>query len=104
MAEPREPWNIRPARKRAAVSASLKAEVETKAKALIEKVLKPRHRQQRVGVVVAHERLVDLLAPNDACARVACSSRHQSYEFVDLSLDLRVQHSRTLAGLSYLLA
>ena len=43
MAEPREPWNIRPARKPASVTASLKAEVETKAKDLIEKVLKPRY-------------------------------------------------------------
>ena len=43
MAKPREPWNIRPAKKRAAVSASLKTEVETKAQDLIEKVLKPRH-------------------------------------------------------------
>ncbi len=39
----REPWNIRAARKRAAVSAALKAEVETKAKELIENVLKPRY-------------------------------------------------------------
>ncbi len=45
MAKPREPWNIRPAKKRAAVTASLKAEVETKAKALIDKVLKPKHVQ-----------------------------------------------------------
>ncbi|HVA45144.1 MAG TPA: hypothetical protein VNH11_02055 [Pirellulales bacterium] len=43
MARPREPWNIRPAKKRAAVSASMKAEVETKAGNLIEKVLKPKH-------------------------------------------------------------
>jgi hypothetical protein len=43
MAEPREPWNIRPAKKRATVTASLKNEVETKAKELIETVLKPRH-------------------------------------------------------------
>ncbi len=43
MATPRDPWNIRPARKRAAVPAALKAEVEAKAKALIETVLKPRH-------------------------------------------------------------
>ena len=28
MADPREPWNIRPAKKRASVSASIKAEVE----------------------------------------------------------------------------
>ena len=32
MAKPREPWNIRPAKKRASVTASIKAEVETKAK------------------------------------------------------------------------
>src|ERR1035438_9122542 len=43
MAEPREPWNIRPAKKRAAVTASLKTEVETKARDLIENVLKPKH-------------------------------------------------------------
>ena len=43
MAKPREPWNIRPAKKRASVTASLKAEVETKAKELIENVLKPKH-------------------------------------------------------------
>jgi hypothetical protein len=43
MAKPREPWNIRPAKKSVSVSASLKAEVETKAKALIEKVLKPKY-------------------------------------------------------------
>jgi hypothetical protein len=29
MAKPREPWNIRPAKKRASVTASIKAEVET---------------------------------------------------------------------------
>ena len=43
MAIAREPWNIRPAKKRAAVTASLKAEVETKARDLIENVLKPKH-------------------------------------------------------------
>ena len=43
MAKPREPWNIRPAKKRAAVTASLKIEVETKARELIENVLKPKH-------------------------------------------------------------
>ena len=43
MAEPREPWNIRPARKRASVTASIKAEVETKARDLIENVLKPKY-------------------------------------------------------------
>ena len=43
MAKPREPWNIRPAKKRASVTASLKTEVETKAKDLIENVLKPKH-------------------------------------------------------------
>jgi hypothetical protein len=43
MAKPREPWNIRPARKRAAVTKSLKTEVETKARELIESVLKPRY-------------------------------------------------------------
>ncbi len=43
MANPREPWNIRPAKKRASVTASLKTEVETKAKELIETVLKPKY-------------------------------------------------------------
>ena len=43
MAKPREPWNIRPAKKRASVPASLKTEVETKAQDLIENVLKPRY-------------------------------------------------------------
>jgi hypothetical protein len=43
MAKRREPWNIRPAKKRATVTDSLKAEVETKAKDLIDNVLKPKH-------------------------------------------------------------
>ena len=43
MAKPREPWNIRPAKKKAPVTASVKTEVETKAKDLIENVLKPKH-------------------------------------------------------------
>ena len=43
MAKPREPWNIRPTKKRASVTASLKTEVETKAKQLIDNVLKPKH-------------------------------------------------------------
>ncbi len=43
MGTPREPWNIRPARKRAAVPAALKTEVAAKAKELIETVLKPKH-------------------------------------------------------------
>jgi hypothetical protein len=43
MAQPREPWNIRPAKKKATVTAAIKTEVETKAKDLIENVLKPRH-------------------------------------------------------------
>jgi hypothetical protein len=43
MAKPREPWNIRPAKKRASVTEFLKTEVETKARELIETVLKPRH-------------------------------------------------------------
>jgi hypothetical protein len=43
MAKPREPWNIRPAKKSVPVSASIKAEVETKARALIENVLKPKY-------------------------------------------------------------
>ena len=43
MAAPREPWNIRPTKKRASVSDSIKAEVERKAKDLIDNVLKPKH-------------------------------------------------------------
>jgi hypothetical protein len=43
MARPREPWNIRPAKKSAPVTAALKAEVEARAKDLIEKVLKPKY-------------------------------------------------------------
>ena len=43
MAKPREPWNIRPAKKKVSVTASIKAEVETKAKDLIDNVLKPKH-------------------------------------------------------------
>lgn len=43
MSTPREAWNIRPAKKRVSVTASIKAEVETKAKALIETVLKAKH-------------------------------------------------------------
>ena len=43
MAKPREPWNIRPAKKRPSVTASIKVEVETKAKDLIDNVLKPKH-------------------------------------------------------------
>src|SRR4051794_3456606 len=45
MATPREPWNIRPAKKLASVTASLKTEVETKARDLIENVLKPKYVQ-----------------------------------------------------------
>ncbi len=43
MAKAREPWNIRPAKKRAPVTTSVKTEVETKAKDLIANVLKPRY-------------------------------------------------------------
>ena len=43
MAKPREPRNIRPAKKRAPVIASIKAEVETKAKDLIDNVLRHKH-------------------------------------------------------------
>jgi len=43
MAKPREPWNIRPVRKKATVTASLKAVVETKARELIENILKPKY-------------------------------------------------------------
>jgi hypothetical protein len=45
MAKPREPWNIRPAKKRVSLTAFLKTEVETKAKDLIENVLKPKYVQ-----------------------------------------------------------
>ncbi len=43
MAKPREPWNIRQTKKRSSVTASAKTEVETKAKDLIDNVLKPKH-------------------------------------------------------------
>ena len=43
MAKARNPWNISPAKKRASVSVSMKAEVEAKARDLIENVLKPKH-------------------------------------------------------------
>jgi hypothetical protein len=43
MAKPREPWNIRPAKKGSSLNASIKAEVEAKAKDLIDNVLKPKH-------------------------------------------------------------
>ncbi len=43
MAKPREPWNICPARKPASMTASIKAEVEAKARDLIVNVLKPRY-------------------------------------------------------------
>ncbi len=43
MARPRDPWNIRPAKKTASVAASIKAEVEAKARDLIENELRPKH-------------------------------------------------------------
>jgi hypothetical protein len=43
MARPREPWNIRPAKKTVSVSALIKAQVEAKAKDLIDNVLKPKN-------------------------------------------------------------
>jgi hypothetical protein len=43
MAKPRERWNIRQTKKRSSVTASAKTEVETKAKDLIDNVLKPKH-------------------------------------------------------------
>ena len=43
MAKPRQSWDTRPAKKRSSVTASIKASVETKAKDLIDKVLKPKH-------------------------------------------------------------
>ena len=42
MAKPREPWDIRPAKKPVKLTASMKAEIETKAKDFIEKILKPK--------------------------------------------------------------
>jgi hypothetical protein len=43
MARPREPWNMRPAKRRAPVPASLRTEVETKAMDLIQNVLRARY-------------------------------------------------------------
>jgi hypothetical protein len=43
MAKRRQPWNIRPAKKIASVSPSLKTEVEKKARELIDDVLKPKY-------------------------------------------------------------
>jgi hypothetical protein len=43
MIKAREPWNIGPTKKRSSVTASIKAEVETKAKDLIDNVLKPKY-------------------------------------------------------------
>ena len=43
MGKPREPWNIRPAKKRTTVTDSIKTEVEAKANDLIRNVLKPKH-------------------------------------------------------------
>jgi hypothetical protein len=43
MARPRKPWHIRPAKKKASATASIKAEVEAKARALIENALKPKY-------------------------------------------------------------
>ncbi|TWU39284.1 DUF3024 domain-containing protein [Novipirellula artificiosorum] len=43
MSKPREPWNIRPAKKKVVIPASIKSQVEAEAKDLIENVLKPKH-------------------------------------------------------------
>ena len=43
MAKPREAWEIRPATKRTPLTASVKADVESKARDLIENALKPKH-------------------------------------------------------------
>ena len=43
MTNARKPWDMRPATKSLAVTASIKAEVEAKAKELIESVLKPKY-------------------------------------------------------------
>lgn len=40
---PRQPWEIRPAKTRVVVTASMKALVETKARDSIERVMKPKH-------------------------------------------------------------
>jgi hypothetical protein len=45
MPAPREPWKIRPAKKSPSVTALIKAEVEAKARDLIDNVLKPKHVQ-----------------------------------------------------------
>jgi hypothetical protein len=45
MTRAREPWNIRPARKPTALSDSIKREVQSKAKKLIDEVLKPKYVQ-----------------------------------------------------------
>jgi hypothetical protein len=45
MAKKRNPWDIRPQRTKTTSPASLKAEVQAKANALIEDVLKPKHGQ-----------------------------------------------------------
>lgn len=43
MPKPREPWDIRPAKKPVKLTATMKAEIETTAKGFIEKILKPKH-------------------------------------------------------------
>ncbi len=43
MTRPRQPWDIRPSKRKISVTPSFKAEVETKAQALIDNVLKPKH-------------------------------------------------------------
>ncbi len=43
MAKPRKPWNTRPPKRSTSLTASIKANVETEAKALIDHVLKPKY-------------------------------------------------------------
>ncbi len=43
MAKPREPWKIGSAKRSTSIPESIKAEVETKARHLIENVLRPKH-------------------------------------------------------------
>ena len=43
MAKPRKPWNNRPPKSGTALTASIKANVETEAKALIDHVLRPKY-------------------------------------------------------------
>ena len=68
MAKKRNPWDIRPQRAKTALPASLNTEVEAKAEALIEDVLKPKEvfrkvladrRQSRQHASVLSEGMID---------------------------------------------